>query len=91
MRTILLFSLVFIIGVNAISKYDFNACRISSCNSEEQNCLAEEAGCLNYFATMRNWYLCPHTASHHVRMSMTTSTLAGKTARTPQQGRTLIG
>lgn len=37
----LLLCLLLIMGAQSISKYDFNACRISSCNTEELNCLAE--------------------------------------------------
>jgi hypothetical protein len=39
----------------SISQYDFNSCRISNCNAEELNCVSDEAGCLVYYASMRNW------------------------------------
>lgn len=40
---------------HSLNKYDFNACRIANCNAEELNCISDSTGCLNYFATMRNW------------------------------------
>lgn len=67
----------------SISQYDFNACRISNCNAEEINCLSDESGCLNYFATMRNWYL-PLYLVFPAAETARTGTPAGAVARTPR-------
>lgn len=66
----------------SISQYDFNACRISNCNAEEINCLSDESGCLNYFATMRNWYLLLYLVFPAAETART-GTPAGAVARTP--------
>ena len=71
----------------SISQYDFNACRISNCNAEEINCLSDESGCLNYFATMRNWYLYLYLVFLVVETAKT-GTLVGAVARTPRPAAT---
>lgn len=73
----------------SISQYDFNACRISNCNAEEINCLSDESGCLNYFATMRSWYFLLYIV-FRVAEAARTGTPAGAVARTPRHAATPI-
>lgn len=48
---------IFFYQTSAITKYDFNVCRIDNCAEKEKLCVADESTCLKAFATLRKWYI----------------------------------
>lgn len=60
----------FMINVQCITKYDFNACRIQNCVSMEKLCIEDEGQCLKGFSDTRKWYIFHYLVSKDVYLKI---------------------
>lgn len=44
-----------VVGSLAISRYNFNVCRITYCQTQEQTCVGDVGNCMQAFAKTRQW------------------------------------